>query len=72
MLRATTTGISAVIDARGVVRQFVPRHQAGRIDGLIPPPAPPTLFARMGNLLALGWGIVLLVASLVASRRRAE
>lgn len=72
VLRATTTGISAVIDAQGVVRQFVPHHQAGRIDGLIPPPAPPTPFARIGNLLALGWGVVLLVASLVASRRRAE
>ena len=37
VLRATTTGISAVIDADGVVRQYVPRHQAGRLDGLIPP-----------------------------------
>jgi apolipoprotein N-acyltransferase len=70
VLRATTTGISAVIDADGVVRQYVPLGRAGRIDGAIPPAHPPTLFARAGNALPLGWGIVLLALSLVASRLR--
>jgi apolipoprotein N-acyltransferase len=37
VLRATTNGISAVIDARGGVRDFVPRHVAGRLEGLVPP-----------------------------------
>ena len=69
VLRATTTGISAVIDADGVVRQFVPRHMAGRLDGLIPPAHDATLFARLGNMLPLGWAILLLVLSLVATRR---
>jgi apolipoprotein N-acyltransferase len=69
VLRATTTGISAVIDARGVVRQHVPRHQAARLDGLVPPAHAPTLFARIGNMLGLGWAAVLLVAALVARRR---
>lgn len=72
VLRATTTGISAVIDADGVVRQFVPRLTAGRLDGLVPPAHPPTLFARLGNLLALGWAMALLAASLVVARRRGE
>jgi len=72
VLRATTTGISAVIDAHGVVRQFVPHGQAGRIDGKVPPAAPPTPFARLGNILALGWSGILLVLSLVASRSRAR
>jgi apolipoprotein N-acyltransferase len=49
VLRATTTGISAVIDADGVVRQHFPRHQAGRLDGMVPPAHAPTLFAKMGN-----------------------
>lgn len=71
VLRATTTGISAVIDARGVVRAHVPRHRAGRLDGLVPAALPPTLFSRAGNLLPLGWALALLVAALVASRRRA-
>jgi apolipoprotein N-acyltransferase len=70
VLRATTTGISAVIDADGIVRQYVPRHKAGRLDGLVPPAHPPTLFSRAGNVLPLGWAAVLLVLSLVAMRRR--
>lgn len=72
VLRATTTGISAVIDAQGVVRQSVPHHVAGRLDGSMPEAAAPTLFSRLGNVLALGWALVFLGLSLVALRRRAE
>lgn len=67
VLRATTSGISAVIDARGVVRTHLGRDVAGRIDGLVPPPASPTLFSRMGSGLTFGWMFVLLAGSLVAS-----
>lgn len=70
VLRATTTGISAVIDADGVVRAHIPRHVAGRIDGRIPYAAEPTLFARTGNVLPFGMAMVFLVLSLVALRRR--
>jgi apolipoprotein N-acyltransferase len=70
VLRSTTTGISAVIDADGVVRQFVPRLIPGRLDGMVPPAHPPTLFARLGNWLALGWAMVLLACALVVARRR--
>ena len=70
VLRSTTTGISAVIDADGIVRQHLPRLTAGRLDGLIPPAHPPTLFAKLGNLLPLGWALVLLVLSMVATRAR--
>lgn len=70
VLRATTTGISAVIDADGVVRQFLPQHRAGRIDGKVPPPHAPTLFARQGNALALVWATVLLFIALVATAAR--
>jgi apolipoprotein N-acyltransferase len=66
VLRVTTTGISAVIDADGVVRQHVPRHRAERLDGLVPPAHPPTPFARLGNWLAMGWALVLIAASLGA------
>jgi apolipoprotein N-acyltransferase len=72
VLRATTTGISAVIDADGIVRQYVPRHVAGRLDGIVPAAHAPTLFAKLGNLLPLGWAIALLGLSLVALRRRAR
>ena len=70
VLRATTTGISAVIDADGVVRNYVPSQRAGRIDGMVPPAHAPTLFARLGNGMALVWSVVLLVAALVASATR--
>ncbi|MBW8783453.1 MAG: apolipoprotein N-acyltransferase [Novosphingobium sp.] len=69
ILRATTTGISAVIDADGIVRQALPRNTAGRLDGVVPPAHPATLFARLGNVLPLAWAVVLLVLSLVALRR---
>lgn len=69
VLRSTTTGISAVIDAHGRVNQWLPRGSAGRLEGQIPPALPPPLFARLGNVLALGWAAVLLALSLVASRR---
>ena len=68
VLRATTNGISAVIDAHGLVRHSLPRPVAGRIDGLIPPAHAPTLFARLGNLLALGWAAVLGLCSVLALR----
>lgn len=69
VLRSTTNGISAVIDAEGLVRAAIPRHREGRIDGRIPPPAPPTLFARLGNALPLGLALVLLAGCAVALRR---
>ncbi len=72
VLRGTTTGISAVIDARGIVRAHLPGHVAGRIDTLVPPAAPPTLFAKLGNILPLGWAILLLTLAFVATRRAAR
>ena len=70
VLRATTTGISAVIDARGVVRQHIGKHRAARLDGMIPPAAAPTPFGRFGNLLPLGWAVAFLLAAMVALRLR--
>lgn len=70
VLRSTTTGISAVIDANGVVRRHVPAGRPGRLDGFVPPAHPPTLFARLGNWLPLGWAVLLFTLSLVATRRR--
>ncbi|MFM5916224.1 MAG: apolipoprotein N-acyltransferase [Novosphingobium sp.] len=69
VLRSTTTGISAVIDANGVVRQSVPSQAAGLLMGLIPSAHTPTLFSAWGNVLSLGWAMLLLVLSLVALRR---
>jgi len=70
ILRSTTTGISAVIDARGVVRAHVPMHRAARLDGIVPPAAPPTLFSRLGNILPLVWAMIFLALGAIAMRRR--
>lgn len=70
VLRATTNGISAVIGADGVVRQSLPRPLSGRIDGLVPPAHPPTLFSRLGNALGLGWAALLALCAALALRGR--
>lgn len=70
VLRSTTNGISAVIDAQGIVRSSIREDEPGRIDGRIPPARAPTLFARLGNWLPMGWAALLFVLSLVATRRR--
>lgn len=72
VLRATTTGISAVIDARGVVRDQVPMHVAGVMEGRIPPAHSPTLFALTGNYLPIGWAVLFILLAVVAMRRRDE
>ncbi len=69
VLRSTTTGISGIIDARGVVRHMIPSHQAGRIDARVPPAAGPTPFALAGNLLALAWAALFGALAFVAMRQ---
>ena len=69
IIRATTTGISAVIDANGVVIDSAPMHVAARLDGTIPPPREPTLFARLGNFLPLGLALAFILMALIAMRR---
>ncbi len=73
VLRSTTTGISAVIDANGVVRQSIATGEAARIDGMVPAAHPPTLFSRFGNAVPMAWAALLLLIALglprlVASR----
>ena len=70
VLRSTTTGISAVIDARGIVRDHIGKGVAARIDGLVPPAAAPTPFSRLGHWLTLIWTALLLAVSCVVSRRQ--
>ena len=72
VLRSTTTGISAIIDAHGVVRASLGDKQQGRIDGFVPLAAPPTLFAQLGNALGLGWAALFCILGLIAMRRSAR
>ncbi|HZV08980.1 MAG TPA: apolipoprotein N-acyltransferase, partial [Novosphingobium sp.] len=70
VLRATTNGISAVVDSHGVVVQSAGRDVAARLDGTVPPALAPTPFASAGNALSLGWALLLLVAAALVLRRR--
>ena len=71
VLRATPTGISAVIDARGNVVKELPWRTAGVIDAVLPPAAnSPPLFARFGNVIPLLLGFALLFAGIVLGRSR--
>lgn len=74
VLRSTTTGISAVIDANGVVRQSIASGEAARVDGMVPAAHSPTLFSKLGNVIPLSWAVLLFLVALgvprlVASRK---
>ena len=71
VLRATPTGISAVIHANGRIEQSLALGSAGAIDAWLPRADAPTLFARYGNFLPFALAL-LLVAAAIAVRRRAR
>jgi len=71
IVRATPTGISAVIDADGRIVKSLPLGTAGVIDARLPLARPPTLFARFGNMLPLLFALLLAVAA-IAVRRKAR
>jgi apolipoprotein N-acyltransferase len=64
VLRSTTTGISAVIDANGIVRGSIGPGLSDKLEGFVPAAKPPTLFARAGHWLTLGWGLVFIALGL--------
>jgi apolipoprotein N-acyltransferase len=68
VLRSTTTGISAVIDANGIVRGHVGPGKADVIEGMVPAAKPPTLFALSGHWLTLAWAGLLLMLGLSLPR----
>ena len=68
VLRSTTTGISAVIDADGVVRATIGMGKADKLQGFIPAAKPPTLFGRLGHALTLAWAALFLGLGLVLPR----
>lgn len=69
LLRSTPTGISAIVDSEGRLLQSLPWRTAGAIDGRLPPPKPPTLFARFGNLLPLLFALLLVLVAIAVVRK---
>ncbi|MEQ1537610.1 MAG: apolipoprotein N-acyltransferase [Sphingorhabdus sp.] len=70
VVRATPTGISAIIDADGRIVESLPSGEAGRIDTFLPPAKAPTLFARYGNMLPLGLAALLIALAFLPLVRR--
>src|SRR5206468_3600351 len=71
VLRATPTGISAVIDGRGNLVKALPWRTAGVIDAVLPPAADSApIFARFGNSIPLALGFLLIFGGIVLGRRR--
>lgn len=68
VLRSTTTGISAVIDANGVVRASIPMGEAAALEGLVPAAHAPTWFSQMGNALGLAWAGLAIILGLAVPR----
>jgi apolipoprotein N-acyltransferase len=67
MVRVANTGISAVIDARGRVKDMLPMGVAGRIDVALPGPLPETLYWKTGDIPA---AVLLLLVVLIVLRLR--
>ncbi len=70
VVRATPTGISAIIDADGQIVESLPHRTAGRIDARLPVAKAPTLFARYGNILPVGFALLLIAFALLPLARR--
>jgi apolipoprotein N-acyltransferase len=70
VVRATPTGISAIIDADGRIVESLAQGKAGRIDAYLPTAKAPTLFARYGNILPLGLAALLIALAFLPLVRR--
>lgn len=69
MVRAANTGISAIVDPYGRVKQELPLGVAGVLDGQLPKPINPPIFARYPWISVASVLALLLLGSLVGSRR---
>jgi apolipoprotein N-acyltransferase len=73
VVRATPTGISAIIDANGQIVKSLPLGIDGRIDARLPRAKAPTLFAQFGNIIPLVFaGLLIGLALLPLARCRGK
>ncbi len=71
MLRATNTGMTAIIDARGEVSAALPAFQTGVLRGAVRAYTGMTPYARFGNWPALALIALFVLLALTADGRRA-
>jgi apolipoprotein N-acyltransferase len=70
IVRATPTGISAVIGADGALLATIPHQRAGRVEAPLPPAHAATLFSRVGNGMAALVAMLLFGVGVAMRRRR--
>ncbi|MBK1702373.1 apolipoprotein N-acyltransferase [Thiococcus pfennigii] len=70
LLRATNTGISAIIDYRGRLLGIVPAFERGAFGAAIQPRSGATPFVRLGNVPAVALATLLLAAAAFLAGRR--
>ena len=68
MLRATNTGITAIIDHHGVERARLPWFTRGVLEGSIAGRTGATPYVRFGDAIALGASLVMIAIALAALR----
>jgi apolipoprotein N-acyltransferase len=69
MLRATNTGITAVIDGRGNVVERISQFQPGVVDAMVQPQAGLTPYLRYGNWPVIGLALLAASAGIWFGRR---
>jgi apolipoprotein N-acyltransferase len=70
MLRATNTGVTAIIDAQGRVAGRLPSFTEGLLQGSVQPHEGVTPFVRVGNALIVGLCLLILAAAFALARIR--
>ncbi len=70
LVRVANGGISAIVDGHGAVRASLTLGARTHLDGALPPPLPPTLYARLGDLALLPLAGALLGLGAWFGRRR--
>ena len=68
--RSTNTGVSAMIDSRGRILAKLEIGERGVLDVRLPPPGPPTVFSRVGDVPMFAATFLLLLLSMWPKFRR--
>jgi len=69
MLRATNTGMTAVIDARGAVTAVAPTFQQASVDAEVQGMEGATPYVRLGNVPPIGLAVACILAAFGMNRR---
>ncbi|MDP4796644.1 MAG: apolipoprotein N-acyltransferase [Rhodospirillales bacterium] len=69
VVRVANTGISAVVDAYGRIRNRLELDQQGILDALLPIPIKPTFFAAYGQSASFLFALVILLGGLIVRAR---